>query len=91
MKWLEIIKLRSVGNNRNLVKKIALSATEAGQKGLVKIEFYRHAILESDLSLHLLWDSDQLEKNGSALGLHLAQALEEFGLVDHSIWIEKEK
>jgi hypothetical protein len=41
------------------------------------------------LALHLYWETEQPEKNGSALGLHLSQALKEFGLIDHSIWIEE--
>jgi hypothetical protein len=91
MKWLEIIKLRSVGGSEGLLEKIALSAAEVGQNGFIKIEFFRHAFLETDLSLHLKWDSEEPEMNGSAPGLRLAQALKDFGLVDHSIWIEKEK
>ena len=49
---------------------------------------YRHALWETDWSLHLHWESQKPENNGSALGLRLSQALEEFGLVDHSIWLE---
>jgi hypothetical protein len=41
--------------------------------------------------VHLYWDSERLEQNGSALGIRLAQALKEFGLTDHSVWIEEEK
>jgi hypothetical protein len=51
---------------------------------------YDHAALETDLSIHLHWESGRFEQNGSALGLRLVQALKEFGWVDHSVWIEKE-
>jgi hypothetical protein len=37
------------------------------------------------------WQSDRPEQKGTALGLRLARALKEFGLVDHSTWIEKAK
>jgi hypothetical protein len=89
MKWLEIIKLRSAGNSPDFLEKISLSGTDPGQNGLVKIEYYRHAFLDTDLSVHLEWDSEKPEKHGSTLGLHLARALKDFGLIDHSIWIEK--
>jgi len=30
----------------------------------------------------------KVENNGSRLGLRLASALKEFGLVNHSVWVE---
>jgi len=55
------------------------------------VKIYRHAALETDLSVHLHWESERPERNGSALGLRLAQAFKEFGLVHHSIWVEKKE
>ena len=91
MKWLEIIKLRSAGKDSELLEEFLLSIDKLGQSGLVEMKTYRHAALETDLSVHLHWESEQPEQNGSTLGLRLAQALKEFGLIDHSIWIEEEK
>jgi hypothetical protein len=68
-----------------------MSIDKFNQNGLVEINIYRHAALESDLSVLLHWESVRPEQNGSSLGLRLAQALKEFGLIDHSIWIEQEK
>lgn len=56
--------------------------------GLADIKTYRQASLERDFSLHLFWDSERLEPNGSAPGLPLAQALKKSGRVDHSGWDE---
>jgi hypothetical protein len=89
MKWLEVIKLRSAGKDSELLKEFLLSIDKFSQRGLVEIEIYHHATLETDLSVHLHWESERPERNGSDLGLRLAQALKEFGLVDHSIWVEK--
>jgi hypothetical protein len=50
---------------------------------------YHHAALETDVSVHLLWESEQPEQNGSSLGLRIGQALKEFGLIDHSVWVEE--
>jgi hypothetical protein len=92
MKWLEVIKLRAAGNSEGLLEGLFREINKAGQKrGLVEIKSYRHAALETDLSVHLHWKSERPEQDGSSLGLSLAQALKEFGLTDHSIWIEKQK
>jgi hypothetical protein len=91
MKWLEVIKLRSAGKDSALLKELLLSLDRFSQSGLVETKTYHHATLETDLSVHLHWQSERPEQNGSSLGLRLIQALREFGLIDHSIWIEKEK
>ena len=91
MKWLEIIKLRSAGNDEKVLEEFLLPMAKVSQSGLVEIKTYSHASLETDLSVHLHWESERPAQNGSVLGLRLAQALKEFGLVDHSLWIEEER
>jgi len=91
MKWLEVIKLRSAGKDSELLKELLLSIDKFSQSGLVEMKTYHHAALETDLSVHLHWESERPEQNGSSLGHRLTQALKDFGLIDHSIWIEKEK
>ncbi len=90
MKWLEVIRLRSTEESSGLLKKILRSISPIKQPGLAGVKIYRHASLETDLSIHLQWHSDRPERDGSAPGLHLAHALKEFGLVDHSLWMEEE-
>jgi hypothetical protein len=89
MKWLEVIKLRSAGRDSEMLKELLLSINKLSQSGLVRMKTYHHATLETDWSVHLLWESERPEQNGSSLGLRLAQALKDFGLIDHSIWVEK--
>lgn len=89
MKWLEVIKLRAAGGSLGFLEEFLLPISGPKQSGLVEIRIYRHAVLETDLGVHLPWDSEMPEPNGSALGLRLAQALKEFGLVDHSAWVEE--
>ena len=91
MKWLEIVKLRSVRENAGELDAFFRSIDQVNEKGLVQIKIYRHAAIETDWSLHLLWAAEKQGKNGSALGFHLARVLKDFGLVDHSLWIEEEK
>jgi hypothetical protein len=91
MNWVEVIKLRSTGKGSALMDELLMSVSQVGQSGLVEMKTYRHAGLDTDLSVHLHWKSERPEQNGSALGLRLAQAFKEFGLVDHSAWIEEEE
>jgi hypothetical protein len=87
MQWMEIIRLRSVGNDFRRLNDLLLPIRELTQGGL-GIRIYRHADLESDLSIHLYWNTEGAGRSGSGLGLQLAECLEEFGLVDRSVWIE---
>lgn len=87
MKWLEIIKLRSSGGSSGLLEEFLLSLSGSNQRGVVEMKTFRHAALETDLSVHLHWNSEMPAPDGSVLGLRLAQALKEFGLVDHSVWL----
>jgi len=89
MKWIEIIRLRSAENASEPLKAFLPTMGRNGRPGLLEARIYRHALWETDWSLHLLWESEKPEKSGSTLGLRLSQALKEFGLVDHSIWIEE--
>jgi hypothetical protein len=89
MKWIEIIKLRSAGRDPESLKAYLSAMAKSDQRGLAEIRIYRHAAWETDWSLHLHWESEEPEEDGSALGLRLSQALKEFGLIDHSIWIEE--
>ncbi len=91
MKWLEVIKLRSAGKDSPLLEELLLSIDKFNPRGLVEMKTFHHSALESDWSIHLHWESERPQQNGSSLGLRLAQAFKEFGLVDHSVWIEENK
>jgi hypothetical protein len=90
MKWLEIIELRSVGSNRGLLEsqlqKLINEVDREAKKQAIKA--YTRVMIDTDFSIHLFHDSKKAENSGSPLGLRLASALKEFGLVNHSIWVE---
>ena len=90
MKWLEIIELRSAGGNSKLLEsqmhKLVNEMYERTENYSVKA--YCRLMIDTDFSIHLFHDSKKVEKSGSPLGLRLASALREFGLVNHSIWTE---
>jgi hypothetical protein len=93
MKWIEIINLRSAGiPTESIKRKILRSTTEVDQtENLVSVRVYRHATVDSDLSVHLLFESSRPEQRPSAPGQRLASALKAFGLVSYSLWIEEEE
>ncbi|MFC2084834.1 hypothetical protein ACFLS9_07235 [Bacteroidota bacterium] len=90
MKWLEIIELRSVDSNRNLIEshlqKLINEVDKETKKQAIKV--YSRVMIDTDFRIHLVHDSDEVSYNGSQLGLYLASALKEYGLVNHNIWIE---
>jgi hypothetical protein len=87
MRWLEVIKVRSAGKDVPSLETFLQSLNGVRQEGLIEITCYRHATLETDLSVHLLWEVPQIETQGSPLALRLVQAIDAFGLVDHSLWL----
>ena len=90
MKWLEIIELRSVNRNRELLKSQLPNLINEVDKEAKKqaIKVYSRVIVDTDFRIHLFHNSNKIDNSGSPLGLRLASALKEFGLVNHSIWIE---
>ena len=90
MKWLEIIELRSAGVDREeLNEKLVDLITEVEEHNREQdVRTFSKAVLNTDFSIHLYHESEALPGNGSTLGLNLAAACREFGLVNHSIWME---
>ena len=91
MKWLETITLRCAGSREkrvvlDLLQKISVVDEAAGPVGA---EVYQHAVVESDLSIHIHWNSETFGRGKSSLGLRLAHALQDFGLISHSVWVHE--
>lgn len=93
MRWLEIITIRSAGNIPKPV--IAELLRQMDQIDDIKrpaaIKMYHHAGMDTDVSIHIHWNSISGSQGKSPLGLMLSHALKEFGLLNHSIWIEEEQ
>lgn len=92
MHWIEIVGLRTVGRDKEgAIKRLKQQIRHADRnEKQVKIRIYHHATLETDLSIHLIWDSDKINRGGSKLGLMLAEVLKEFGMVDHTVWVAED-
>ncbi len=93
MKWIEIINLRSAGASRESIgQQVPRVVTELDRdNNLMSVKVYCQATIDTDMSIHLLFEATRPEVQPSALGQRLASALKEFGLVNHSVWIEQEE
>lgn len=90
MKWLEIIELRSRSSNSKFIEDNLPSLIKELNKNSTRqsIKIYYNANIDFDLSIHLLHDSHNAN-NKSHLGLQLVSALKEYGLINHSVWVEQ--
>ena len=86
MEWLEIIEVRSMKGNKNVLESIQQLLHRFQQKPFFTI--YKHGSFETDTSIHMVHDSEKPNVMGSELGLQLSTALKELGLVNHSVWIK---
>jgi hypothetical protein len=85
MSILEIIHLRSsVEPVELLIDRIKESIWAEGRGTDVATLYRRHG-LETDVAVHIRHHESSV---ASTLAVHLANALKEFGLVEHSVWEE---
>jgi hypothetical protein len=89
MIWMEFIKVQTAWPNvASMLKNFVSECKKC--KGLLDAKVFTHAMVD-DCSLCLLWKTKGFESQGSSVGLHLANTLKKYGLVDHSIWVEKDE
>ncbi|MGA3208580.1 MAG: hypothetical protein ABSE05_12250 [Syntrophales bacterium] len=90
MQWMEAIKLRIAEKKPGAVEReIVKLIKELGDNGNMKdIKLYHDAVVDNDLMVHLYWDTDSAEPQGSATGLCLVHVLRDYGLISHSVWVE---
>ena len=92
MVWMEMIRLRTTeGHSEAALGLLNHSINNlASEPGLVQIHVYNSASFRNDLALSLVWDTHVPHRQGSRTGLSISETLNTFGLVEHSIWVEKE-
>jgi len=94
MKLIEIITLRCPSKINGqfideLLKGIDESDAAADRpQHLVEIKIYHHLVVETDLSIHIHWESEKESQDKSPLGLRFSSALKPLGLLNHSVWVE---
>ena len=85
---LEIIHLRSSTRAiEDLVEPIK-GSIPAGEMKAAIVSIYRRRGLVTDVAIHIHHDDAAEEKAPCDLALHLASALRDFGLVEHTVWDE---
>lgn len=91
MRWQEIIKVRtSEGIDSHMITEfLSLFETMLDSSELIQATVTRHASIESDLCVLLEWNSESVKTAGSSLALLLSEQLKKYGVVDHSVWVEK--
>jgi hypothetical protein len=58
------------------------------KKHLVAARIYHHSVVETDLSIHIHWESEKECQDKSPIGLRLSSVLKMLGLLNHSVWVE---
>lgn len=88
--WLEVIQIRMTEHElrrwNSMFEQLFDQIRE--KERCRKVKVFKRALLETDVCLHLYHDSENVEANGSQLGLHIAAALKAFGMVNHTVWSE---
>jgi hypothetical protein len=95
MRWVESIRLQAVGPGGRTVKEELAQLTHSvrqdrGWRGLLGVMLCSHASVPGLFAVALLWETESPHREGSVLGQGLVQALKEFGMVNHVVWIAEE-
>jgi hypothetical protein len=94
MKCVEIITLRSPSKiDGQFIGELLNRVGESDEvtdtpRDPVEIRIYHHSVVETDLSIHIFWESEKESQDKSPLGLRFASALKPLGLLHHSVWVE---
>ena len=93
MACLEIIEIRAVGSNRELLEsQLQFLSKELNQhKDLQAVKVYKRVMLETDFSIHLFHNSEKADSGCISICTQLIPSLKDFGLVNHTIWIDNLK
>jgi hypothetical protein len=89
MMWLEVIHVRVADQELDRLIPIFTQLIDEirENESCRKVKLFRRALLKTDVCLHLYHDSENSQDTGSSVGLHLAAALKQFGMVNHTVWM----
>lgn len=88
-KRLEIIQLRVPGKHRaGLIEDIHRSVTGVRQ---LTVRLYFSATVPTDLSVHIQSVANTGAQQTSDLGVRLAAAMRDHGMVQHTVWMEDQR
>ncbi len=91
MKWLEIIVVRTAAMSDQPIHFLNNATGSSPAPGLKEASVCSHASIPGDFAVSLLWETEEAKPWGSDLAIGLVQGLKPLGLVDHSIWIIRQR
>ena len=86
MNRIEIIRIRLAQSRNDEMLSEILELARGLDRSVMRI--YRHAVMDSDISIHLHFSSSDSAEGISDLGSYLVSRLKGVGLVNHSTWVE---
>lgn len=91
MKCMEIIEIRSNETTRGALVRTLRGIVRDINGGAAgdSVRIWARMNLDSDFSIHLEHSEALRDERGSQTGASLVAALKTFGLVHHSVWMEK--
>lgn len=86
--WLEIIKIRSPRDVQGVVKNVIRTVkSDPTMRATREMRVFTNGA--GDIAIHLAWRPDGIAPCGSLIGFQLAVVLSEYGLINHTMWIEE--
>lgn len=89
MEWVEIIRLRTQPDVEPSVIQWLKDMIRGihGTPGLDAARIYTHSAIPGDISLHIMWNTVQDIFKESEIGLMIADTLQKYGILDHTVWL----
>lgn len=84
---MEIIKVRAARDAGVTIRNVVQSLKSDGDLQEREIRVFRNAF--GDIAIHMFSPGNVTEWQESSLGVQLAAALSECGLINHTVWMEE--
>jgi hypothetical protein len=95
MKTMEWIQVQAAsGQEATLEKELYGIVKDLRRKpesmGLLRTDSFRHASLPGCFLILMVWETETPLHQGSIPGINLKETMKTFGLVNHSVWINRD-
>lgn len=88
MPYLEIIQIRLIkGINDKTVENICKSTIK--EHDTISLQLFKNCTISTDTTIHLFHEHKIKNQTPSQLCLLLISMLKEYGMVEHSLWVQK--
>lgn len=92
MKYIELIRLRTAGNNSDEIVQILMETIDTNKttEKHCDIHFFNNMPVKTDFLVLIIYYAyaDIIDPHGSRTGRELCESLKKFGLINHSIWTD---